>query len=437
MTEPEKKLEMTEKQIALLQKGHQAVLEFIDKMEQMGQFQDKIDVPFDINQIWKVFLNDIQNLIDVEVCAFFLVDEDTNEFVLNSVSNRDKGYICEKEIDFQIESGIFSWIINRRNPAIIPSLVFKNKKTIIMLPLSTIRRTMGVVLALTPIKEGSITRESIKLLKMLAKQCSLVMENAFLHKNLRKKHESLQEAQAQIVQAEKLSSIGRMTSGACHEMLNPLHIISGYIQLLSMDRDLNPNLSKKLIAIQEQSERMAKIVRNLSQFSLKSTPSMGEVRINDLLENVLCLVEYEPKFDDIEIIKEFDQNLPPIMGDKEKLSPVFFNLLTNARDSMPQGGTLKISTGVLAGNNRLLGKFDFIEIKFQDTGCGIPDENINKIFDPFFTTKEAKDRTGLELSLSYRIIQDHGGTISVKSKVNKGTEFTICLPTAQAKAKIG
>jgi len=419
---------MGEKQIALLQKGHQAVLEFIDKMEQISQFQDKIDVPSDINQIWKVFFDDIQNLIEVEVCALFLVDEDTHEFVLNSVSHQDKGSICEKEIDFQIESGIFSWIINRRNPAIIPSLVFKNEKTIIMLPLSTIRRTMGVVLALTPIKESSITRESIKLLKMLAKQCSLVMENTFLHEHLRKKHESLQEAQAQIVQAEKLSSIGRLTSGACHEMLNPLHIISGYIQLLSMDRDLNPNLSKKLSAIQEQSERMAKIVRNLSQFSLKSTPSKGEVRINDLLENVLCLVEYEPKFNNIEIIKEFDQNLPPIMGDKEKLSPVFFNLLSNARDSMPQGGTLKISTGVLAGNNRLLGKSDFIEIKFQDTGCGIPDENINKIFDPFFTTKESKDRTGLELSLSYRIIQDHGGTISVKSKVNKGTEFIICLP---------
>ena len=419
---------MSKKQIALLQKGHQAVLEFIDKIEQIGQFQDKIDVPSDINQIWKVFLDDIQSLIEVEVCALFLVDEDTHEFVLNSVSPRDKGPVCEKEIAFQIESGIFSWIINRRNPAIIPSLAFKSKKTIIMLPLSTIRKTMGVVLALTPIKESSITRESMKLLTILAKQSSLVMENTFLHEHLRKKHESLQNAQTQIVQAEKLASIGRLTSGACHEMLNPLHIISGYIQLLSMDKDLSPHLSKKLNTIQEQSDRMAKIVKNLSQFSLKSTPSMEKISINDLLENVLCLVEYEPKFNNIQIVKKVDQNLPPIMGDKEKLSPVFFNLLSNARDSMPQGGTLEISTGVLSGNNRLLGKSDFIEIKFQDTGCGIPDENINKIFDPFFTTKQAKDRTGLELSLSYRIIQDHGGTISVKSKVNKGTEFTICLP---------
>ena len=424
-------LEMSEKQIAILQKGYQAALEFIDKIEQMGQFQDKIDVPSDIDQIWKVFLDDIQNLIEVEVCALFLVDEYSHEFVLNSVSPLDKGPVCEKEIDFQIESGIFSWIINRRNPAIIPSLVFKSKKTIIMLPLSTIRRTMGVVLALTPIKESSITLESMKLLTMLAKQCSLVIENTFLQEHLRKKHESLQEAQAQIVQAEKLSSIGRLTSGACHEMLNPLHIISGYTQLLSMDRDLSPHLSKKLSVIQEQLDRMAKIVKNLSQFSFHSKPSMGEVRINDLLENVLCLVEYEPKFNNIEIVKELGQNLPPTIGDNEKLSPVFFNLMLNARDSMPQGGTLKISTRVLAGNNRLLGKSDFIEIKFQDTGCGIPEENINKIFDPFFTTKEAKDRTGLELSLSYRTIQDHGGTISVKSKVNEGTEFTICLPTAQ------
>lgn len=430
-------LEMSEKQIALLQKGHQAILEFIDRMEQIGQFQDKIDIPSDINQIWKVFLDDIQSLIEVEVCALFLVDEDSHEFVLNSVSPRDKGPVCEKEIDFQIESGIFSWIINRRNPAIIPSLVFKSKKTIIMLPLSTIRRTMGVVLALTPIKESSITRESMKLLTILAKQCSLVMENTFLHEHLRKKHESLKKAQAQIVQAEKLASIGRLTSGACHEMLNPLNIISGYIQLLLMDRDLSPHLSRKLNAIREQSDRMAKIVKNLSQFSLQSKPSLGEVRINDLLEKVLSLVKYEAKFDNMEIIEEFGQNLPPIMGDNEKLPQVFFNLLSNAADSMPQGGTLKISTRALAGNNHLLGKSDFIEIKFQDTGCGIPEENINKIFDPFFTTKEAKNRTGLELSFSYRIIQDHGGTISVESKVNKGTEFTICLLTVQTKAKIG
>ena len=98
----------------------------------------------------------------------------------------------------------------------------------------------------------------------------------------------------------------------------------------------------------------------------------------------------------------------------------------------------KIFSKVLTGNDRLLGNSDYIEIKLQDTGCGIPEENIDKIFDPFFTTKDNKDRKGLELSLSYRIIRDHGGIINVKSKVNKGTEFSICLPSSiEAKPRVG
>jgi len=418
---------MSEKRITVLQKGYQAVLEFIDKMEQLGQFQEKVDIPSNINQIWKVLLDEIRNLVRIDICALFLVDEDTHEFILRNVSPQDKGPICQKEIAFQIECGMFSWIINRRKPAIIPSLVFKNKRTIIMLPLSTIKRTLGVVLILTPIEESSITQENLKLLTMLAKQCSLVMENTLLYEDLRKEHESLQEAQDQIVQAEKLASVGRLTSGAFHEILNPLNIISGHIQFLLMDKDLSPRISKYLNIMRGQSDRIAKIVKGLLQFSRYSKQKIVEVKINDLIEKVLSLVEYEVKFDNVKVIKELDPSLPPIMGDEEKLSQVLFNLVSNARDAMPQGGTLKISTRASVNS-------DFIEIRFQDTGCGISEENINKIFDPFFTTKEAGKGTGLGLSLSYGIIQDHGGTISVESKVNEGTNFIIYLPATMKKA---
>jgi len=427
MPEIEEKSKMDEEQITLLQSGYQAILDLIDKMEQLSQFQDKIDIRSNIDQIWMTFLDDIRNLINIEICGLFQVDEDTHEFILKNVFPQDMGSICRKEIGSQIELGTFSWILKRREPAIIPSLVFKDKKTIIMLPLSTIKKTLGVVLAVTPIEKSSITQENLRLLAMLGKQCSLVMENGLLYELLRREHESLHNAQAQILQAEKLASLGRLTAGASHEILNPLNIISGHIQLLLM-KDMDPRISKYLSIMREQSDRIAGVVKGLLQFSQYSRSKTGEVSINDLIEKVIALVAHEAKFEHIEILKEFESKLPLIMGDDGSLSQVFFNLLSNAKDAMPQGGKLKISTKCSDGNNQESEKPAFIEIKFQDSGCGIPEQDIDRVFDPFFTTKETGKGTGLGLSLSYGIIEDHGGTISAESNVNKGTSFVVQLP---------
>jgi len=175
-----------------------ALLELIDKIEHLGQFQDRIDFPSTIGQIWEVFLGDVRNLIEIEVCALFLVDDATHEFVLEYVFPENRKTICKKEVDYQIECGIFSWIINRRQPALMPALAFENEKSILMLPLSTIKRTLGVVMVKTPIKESFITHEIVKLLTMLAKQYSLVLENTLLYDRLMKKHESLEKASGEI-----------------------------------------------------------------------------------------------------------------------------------------------------------------------------------------------------------------------------------------------
>ncbi|MCD6272982.1 MAG: GAF domain-containing protein, partial [Deltaproteobacteria bacterium] len=169
-----KELEECRKQVAFLEKGYQDILELIDRMERLIQFQDKVDITFNIKQIWTFFLKDIKNLIDIDVCALFLVDEETHDFVLEEAAPEDRGPACRKEVDSQIECGMFAWVIQRRKPAIIPPQVFKEVKTVIMMPLSTIKRTLGVVLILTDINEKSITRENIKLLTLLSRQCSLV-----------------------------------------------------------------------------------------------------------------------------------------------------------------------------------------------------------------------------------------------------------------------
>ena len=197
-----------------------ALLELIEKIERLGQFQDRIDFPSTVREIWAAFLADVRNLIDVEVCALFLVDETTNEFILKYSDPADEAKHCQREIDLQIECGIFSWIINRRQPALIPGLAFDKEKSIVMLPLSTVKRSLGIVMILTPIQESSITHENMKLLTVLTKECSLVMENTLLYERLRKKHLSLEKANKEIKLLSRTDTLtGCYNRGYLNEVL--------------------------------------------------------------------------------------------------------------------------------------------------------------------------------------------------------------------------
>ena len=203
---------MSEKRIALL--------ELIEKIERLGQFQDRIDFPSSIKQIWNAFLADVRNLVEIEICALFLVDANTSEFVLKYTAPEAMAKLCRKEIDLQIECGIFSWIINRRQPALIPGMAFDKEKSVVMLPLSTVKRTLGVVLILTPIQESFITHEKMKLLTILTKECSLVMENTMLYARLRKKHLSLERANREIKLLSRTDSLtGCYNRGYLNEVL--------------------------------------------------------------------------------------------------------------------------------------------------------------------------------------------------------------------------
>lgn len=203
---------MSEKRVALL--------ELIEKIERLGQFQERIDFPSSIKEIWNAFLNDVRNLIEIEVCTLFLVDESTSEFALKYAVPDGSAKLCRKEIDLQIECGIFSWIINRRQPALIPGLAFDKENSIIMLPLSTVKSTLGVVLILTPIQEGFITQEKMKLLTILTKECSLVMENTLLYARLKREHLSLEKANREIKHLSRTDSLtGCYNRGYLSEVL--------------------------------------------------------------------------------------------------------------------------------------------------------------------------------------------------------------------------
>jgi PAS domain S-box-containing protein len=238
---------------------------------------------------------------------------------------------------------------------------------------------------------------------------------------LKEKMEELRLAQEQLIQAEKLSALGELISGVAHELNNPLTGVMGFSQLL-MASNCDEKMGRTLAKINSEATRCQKIVQNLLTFARRHAAEQGPVQINEILDATIDLRAYQLKVDNIEIVRELDENLPRTTGDFHQLQQVFINIINNAHQAMLEAhgrGRLIIRTERDA---------DRIRIRFIDDGPGIPEDKIGKIFDPFFTTKEPGRGTGLGLSLSYGIVSEHEGTIAAASMPGEGTEFTVELP---------
>jgi two-component system NtrC family sensor kinase len=229
--------------------------------------------------------------------------------------------------------------------------------------------------------------------------------------------------EAQLSQADKMSSIGLLAAGVAHEVNTPLAVISSYAQMLAKQLTGDEKKSALMEKITRQTFRASEIVNNLLNFSRTSGTEFGEIDINKVVHDTLALLEHQFKTAHIEVRPEFTAGLPPIQGNAGRLQQVFLNLFLNAKDAMPGGGRLTVATANGVGVN----------VAVSDTGSGIAPEHINRIYDPFFTTKtsprEGQSRgTGLGLSVTYGIIQEHAGKIRVDSRPGAGTTFHLEFP---------
>jgi two-component system, NtrC family, sensor kinase len=229
--------------------------------------------------------------------------------------------------------------------------------------------------------------------------------------------------EAQLTQADKLSSIGLLAAGVAHEINTPLAVISSYAQMLAKQLKGDERLSPVLEKITQQSFRAAEIANGLLNFSRTSTTEMRATNLNAVIRDTLSLLEHQFKTAQIDVDLELASELPEIQGNAGKLQQVFLNLLLNARDAMPGGGRLRVAT-LVNGH---------VEAVVSDSGSGISPDHLKRIYDPFFTTKtipraDGKRGTGLGLSVSYGIIQEHAGKIHVESAVGSGTTFHLEFP---------
>jgi len=234
------------------------------------------------------------------------------------------------------------------------------------------------------------------------------------------------ELEAQLSQADKLSSIGLLAAGVAHEVNTPLAVISSYSQMLAKQLQGDAQKSGLLEKITRQSFRASEIVNNLLNFSRTSSTEFTDVDVNKVIQETLALLQHQFKTSRIQLKDELKENLPPIYGNPGRLQQVFLNLFLNAKDAMTNGGTLRIATANGEG----------ISVVVSDTGAGIPQEHIQRIYDPFFTTKSAPREgqgrgTGLGLSVTYGIIQEHAGKIRVESRTGEGTTFYLDFPLAR------
>ena len=230
--------------------------------------------------------------------------------------------------------------------------------------------------------------------------------------------------QQQLFQSEKLSSIGTFISGVAHELNNPLTAVLGFSEVLMDDKNLSNDVRKNLDRIATQSERAAKIVKNLLKFSRENKEGKLAVNINDILESTLILEEYHFKTGNVEVIKDFAENLPSVFVDGNQIQQVFMNVLQNAFHSMTEAnikGEIKIKT---------VSKDNEIKIIIENDGPPIPEDMLEKIFDAFFTTKKVGKGTGLGLYVSFGILKEHGGSIRVENIKDSGVRFIICLPVS-------
>ena len=260
------------------------------------------------------------------------------------------------------------------------------------------------------------------LIDQVEKEEKAHVELNIAHQELSTYVQQLKESQEQLIQAEKLTSLGQMAASIAHEINNPLAGVLVYTRLLS--KKLTEDTARKeesldyLAKMESEVSRCSRIIRNLLDFARQTQPTLRLVDINQVIEQVLAMVGHQAQLQNVEVVKEFSPSLPKVMADFDQIQQIFTNLTLNAIQAMPDGGRLTIRSSAVDSE---------VRIDVQDTGCGISKENMGKLFTPFFTTKAKGKGVGLGLAVVHGIIERHKGRIKVQSEVGKGTTFSVYL----------
>lgn len=407
-----------------------------------GTLQNLIETTSE-DSILKVVYQGLQILFDIKHVFFFQYDSERDILVGRGVTpNKHNALINEVAIPFQKgKSLLVNSLIQGEplysygdsttfSPTIIDEQIIRliKKDGIFCLPLIAHKQYVGVLVIGTEEARVSHLSGQIKLLTMFTKQAALA-----LHTN------NLRQRQARLIMSERLTASSALAQKISHEVNTPLSIIKNYLKVVDRKLVQGHPPQKELTVISEEIDRVAHILRNLSDFSEPKAQKTELININTLLTVLIKILQESHLLrDNINVHMELEPSLPSVYSDKNGLKQVFINLIKNAGESMPQGGNLYIGTRYI--QNTLNDKFNpdttdsmrYVEITIKDDGPGIPDAIKSRLFEPFITSKGA-GHTGIGLSIVYNIIKELKGTITYTSDKKDGTCFKIVLPVAQNK----
>ncbi len=296
-------------------------------------------------------------------------------------------------------------------------------KTVAGVPLKFQGQVIGALTVSDDRPEKLFRPEDIQILELLAPLVTVWIRNARLYQELEERIEAQQLAENSLVRSARLAAVGEMAAGVAHELNNPLTTVSGFVELvleeLPKDSPHRPDLELAL----REAQRARGVVRRLLDFSRPAENQRVRTDLNELVSDVLTLVQHLVRTGGVEMHIELWDDLPWITVDPAQIKQVLLNLIHNAIQAMPDGGTLAVKTTPVQREGR-----SWLSINISDTGVGIPKDNLERIFEPFFTTRQAGQGTGLGLSVSYGIVAEHGGSIEVESQPGQGSCFLIYLP---------
>src|SRR2546426_713815 len=412
-----------------------------DVAEVLARLARELTSTLEVEPIAKLLARGAADLVNARAAGVFLLEPEAG--ALRALATHGADADIMQELVFKAGEGAVGRAVAERrivtsadilaDPAIQLSPWVRERirasgyRAVVGVPLVTHERVIGA-LGLGADPGSTFSREELQTLEALADQAALAFENARLYASARDSLVRLRETQAQLVQAAKMSALGQLVSGVAHELNNPRSVIVGYGQLL-LARDVAPGVLRPIELMVSQADRMAKIVRNLLLFARQRPAERTTVSLTDVLDQTLALRLNQMQISAIAVDKKFARGLPSVLADPHQLEQVFLNLLLNAEQAMLEakhGGRIILTTGVTRD-----GRSVYAEV--IDDGPGIAHEALPHVFEPFFTTKTVGTGTGLGLSVSYGIVEEHGGHLAVGSRPGR-TGFRLELPGAQSTA---
>jgi GAF domain-containing protein len=413
-----------------------------DVAETLARIARELTGTLEAERIAELVTHGLVDLLDTRAAALYRYDSETGS--LQQLAAYGTGADVVRGVDFKAGEGVPGWAIAERKIVMTPDVLREPRVNLSdELRERVVRNDIGAVVGVPLLTRDSIvgalalgdrrgrefTVDELQALQAFADQAALALENARLYAAAQESLARLRETQAQLVQAAKMSALGQLVSGVAHELNNPLSVIIGYGQLL-LARDVPAALKRPVELMVSQGDRMAKIVRNLLYFARQRPPERAAVDVRHVMEQTLALRLNHLTLSGIVVERDFADALPVITGDAQQLEQVFLNLLLNAEQAIleakPQGRI------VLRAKLRSDGRAILASV--TDDGPGISVEVAQRVFEPFYTTKTVGMGTGLGLSVSYGIVQEHGGRLSVESEPGD-TTFTLELPVTEPPAQ--